>query len=82
MRFFLCEIVARIVAVYLCVDCMRMLRDGYAERKIRAFSPDLVVWLLDWSRQVFQRDTAPAYRRAASTFEGADCKAARLSTRA
>ncbi|MGY8638765.1 hypothetical protein RAD15_40495 [Bradyrhizobium sp. 14AA] len=55
MRFFLCEIVARLVAVYLCVDCGRMLRDGYAERQIRAFSPDL----LDWSRQVFGRDTAP-----------------------
>jgi hypothetical protein len=59
MRFFLYEIVARIVAAYLCVDCFRMLRDGYAERQIRAFSPDLVIWLLDWSRQVFQRDTAP-----------------------
>lgn len=59
MRFFLCEILARIVAIYLCVDCGRMLRDGYKERKIRAFSPDLVIWLLDWSRQVFQRDTAP-----------------------
>ncbi|MEY9136411.1 hypothetical protein ACVIWV_007028 [Bradyrhizobium diazoefficiens] len=59
MRFFLCEIVARIVAIYLCVDCSRMLRDGYTERQIRASSPDLVVCLLDWSRQVFQRDTAP-----------------------
>ncbi|MGY8704394.1 hypothetical protein RAD16_01455 [Bradyrhizobium sp. 18BD] len=59
MRFFLYEVVARIVAVYLCVDCGRMLRDGYTDRKIRAFSPDVVVWLLDWSRQVFQRDTEP-----------------------
>ncbi|QOZ72757.1 hypothetical protein SAMN05192541_101674 [Bradyrhizobium arachidis] len=59
MRFFLCEVVARIVAIYLCVDCGRMLRDGYTEREIRAFSPDLVDWLLDWSRQVVQRDTAP-----------------------
>ena len=59
MRFFLCEVVARIVAIYLCVDCGRMLRDGYTERKIRAFSPDLVDSLLDWSRQVFQRDIAP-----------------------
>lgn len=59
MQFFLCEVVARIVAIYLCVDCGRMLRDGYTERKIRAFSPDLVSGLLDWSRQVFQRDTAP-----------------------
>ncbi|WFU72204.1 hypothetical protein [Bradyrhizobium sp. CB2312] len=59
MRFFLCEVVARIVAAYLCVDCVRMLRDGYTERKMRASSPDLVDWLLDWSRLVFQRDTAP-----------------------
>lgn len=57
--FFLSEVVARIAAIYLCVDCGRMLRDGDSERKIRAFSPDLVNWLLDWSRQVFQRDTAP-----------------------
>lgn len=59
MRFFLCEVVARIVAIYLCVDCVRMLRAGYTEREIRAFSPDLMDWLLDWSRQVVQRDTAP-----------------------
>jgi hypothetical protein len=59
MRFFLCEVVARIVAIYLCVDCGRMLRDGYAQRQIRASSPDFVDWLLDWSRQVIQRDTAP-----------------------
>ncbi|HEV2158421.1 hypothetical protein [Bradyrhizobium sp.] len=59
MRFFLYEVVARLVAIYLCVDCGRMLRDGYTERKIRAFNPDVVAWLLDWSRQVFQRDTAP-----------------------
>ncbi len=34
MQFFLYEIVARIVAIYLCVDCYRKLRNGLVERKI------------------------------------------------
>ncbi|QPF92438.1 hypothetical protein [Bradyrhizobium commune] len=60
MRFFLCEIVARIVAIYLFVDCVQKLRDGYAERKIRSFNHDFLVSLLDWTGQVFERDNAPA----------------------
>ena len=63
MQFFLYEIVARIVAIYLCVDCYRKLRHGLAERKIRSFSTDPVNWILDAfldpSIRVAQRDTAP-----------------------
>jgi hypothetical protein len=42
MQFFLYEIVARIVAIYLCVDCHRKLRNGLVERKIRIFSADFI----------------------------------------
>ena len=62
MRFFLYEIVARIVAIYLCVDCGRTLWHGFIERKIRSFHShtDIVAWLLDCStRPVFHRDAAP-----------------------
>ena len=62
MQFFLYEIVARIVAIYLCVDCGRTLWQGFVERKIKFFHShtDLVDWLLDWSpRPIFHRDTAP-----------------------
>lgn len=64
MRFFLHEIAARALAIYLCVDCIRTLRHGLIERRIMRFSThtDIVNWLLDWSgwsRQVFHRDTAP-----------------------
>jgi hypothetical protein len=34
MQFFLYEIVARIVVIYLCFDCSRRLWYGFAERKI------------------------------------------------
>jgi hypothetical protein len=34
MRFFLYEMVARIVAVYLCVDCIRTVQSCLVERKI------------------------------------------------
>jgi hypothetical protein len=45
MRFFLYEIVARIVAIYLCFDCSRKLRNGLVERKIAYFNDNF----LDWS---------------------------------
>ena len=38
MQFFLYEIVARIVAIYLCVDWSRKLWVGLVERKIAYFS--------------------------------------------
>jgi hypothetical protein len=63
MQFFLYEIVARIVAIYLCVDCYRQLRNGLVERKIRIFSADFINWILDSfldeSIKVVHRDTAP-----------------------
>lgn len=61
MQIFLYEIVARVVAIYLCVDCIRTLRAGLAERKIAWLgSGDLLNLLLDWSpRPVSDRDTAP-----------------------
>ena len=63
MQFFLYEIVARIVAVYLCVDCYRKLRDGFAERKIASYSSDPINWFLDSfldpSIHVAHRDAAP-----------------------
>jgi len=55
MRFFLYEIVARIVAIYLCFDCSRKLRNGLAERKIAYFHGNF----LDWSNWVADRDAAP-----------------------
>jgi hypothetical protein len=48
MRFFLYEIVARIVAIYLCVDCSRKLWYGLVERKIRFFNPDFLNWWSNW----------------------------------
>jgi hypothetical protein len=63
MQFFLYEIVARVVAIYLCVDCYRKLRHGLAERKIASYSSDPINWILeafmDPSIRVTQRDTAP-----------------------
>ena len=63
MQFFLYEVVARIVSVYLCVVCYRTLRDGLAERKITSYSTDLIDSILaafmDPSIRVAHRDTAP-----------------------
>lgn len=55
MQFFLYEIVARVVAIYLCVDCYRKIRDGLVERKIVIFNSDF----LDWSRWISHRDAEP-----------------------
>lgn len=61
MEFFRYQIVARIVAIYLCVDCWRIIRNGLVERKIGYTSNgDLLDWLLfDTSRWVAHRDTTP-----------------------
>jgi hypothetical protein len=59
MQFFLHEVVARIVAAYLCVDCGRDLWRGYVERKIAYYSTDWLDWLLDWSNWVAHRDATP-----------------------
>jgi hypothetical protein len=53
MQFFLYEIVARIVAIYLCVDCSRKLWYGLVERKIAYYRLD---W---WSNLFAHRDAAP-----------------------
>lgn len=55
MQFFLYEIVARVVAIYLCFDCGRKLRHGLLDRKIAYFNPSL----LSWSNWVADRDAAP-----------------------
>ena len=55
MQFFLYEIAARVVAIYLLVDCCRKVRNGLVERKIKSFNSSL----LDWSNWVAHRDTAP-----------------------
>jgi 4-amino-4-deoxy-L-arabinose transferase-like glycosyltransferase len=55
MRFFLYEIVARIVAIYLCFDCSRKPWRGLVERKIAYFNDNI----LDWSNWVADRDAAP-----------------------
>jgi hypothetical protein len=63
MQFFLYEVVARIVSVYLCVVCYRTLRDGLAERKIASYSSDPIDGVLeafmDPSLLVAHRDTTP-----------------------
>lgn len=55
MQFFLYEILARVVAIYLCLDCSRKLWNGYFERKIGYRSADL----LDWSASIAHRDATP-----------------------
>ena len=60
MQFFLYEIVARIVAIYLCFVCFRTLRNALVERKIGYRNTDFLEWLLtDWSNQFVHRDAAP-----------------------
>ena len=60
MQFFLYEIVARIVAFYLCIYCSRKLWYGLLERKIAYWNDDVIDWLLvDWSTVVARRDATP-----------------------
>ena len=65
MQFFLYEVVARIVAIYVGVDCLRKLQSGLVERKITSFlrGTGILDWvaegLLGWPSQVFHRDTTP-----------------------
>ena len=59
MQFFLYEVVARVVAIYIFFDCWGDLRAGLAERKIKIFNPDLLNWILDWSTWIVHRDTQP-----------------------
>ena len=59
MHFFLYQIVARVVAAYLLVTSVRAVRRGLAERKIKSYSTDLILLLLDWSDPTVSRDAAP-----------------------
>jgi hypothetical protein len=58
MQFFLDEIVARVVAIYLFIDCRRIIKDGLAEGKIRSFNPDLLDWSR-WSNSLVYKDVSP-----------------------
>jgi hypothetical protein len=60
LQFFLTEIVARLVAVYLCVDSIQILRRSFAERKIEYVESDWMTWLVrgDW---VADRDATPIF---------------------
>jgi hypothetical protein len=60
MQFFFYEIVARIVAIYFCVDCSRTLWYGLVERKIAYVKDgDFLGWFLDWSNLAAHRDATP-----------------------
>jgi hypothetical protein len=60
MQTFLYEVVARIVAIYLCFDCYQRIRNGLAERKIHYWNDSLVDWLIfDWSNRFAYRDSTP-----------------------
>ena len=55
MQFFLCEIVARVVAIYFCVDAGCKLWNGLFERKAELCDDDI----LDSDPWIFQRDEMP-----------------------
>jgi hypothetical protein len=55
MDFFLYEVVARVVALYLAIDTYRTIQRGLVEGKIKSFNPD---WL-DWITYVNNRKTNP-----------------------
>jgi hypothetical protein len=60
MRFFFYEIVARIVAIYLCYDCGRKLWYGLVEGRINYVRDgDLISWFVDWSNLIAYRDATP-----------------------
>jgi hypothetical protein len=60
MQVFFYEIIARLVAIYLCVDCSRKLWHGLVERQITFFNDDVLDWLISGrSDEVFQRDAKP-----------------------
>jgi len=59
-QFFLYEVVARLVAIYLFFDCWRDVRDGFVERKVRPWNPDLLSIIFDpWADRLAHRDTEP-----------------------
>jgi hypothetical protein len=71
MQFLLYEIVARVVAIYLCVDTGRELWNGFVERKIAPYSLDFLDWFNPWSNRVAHRDASPiAYWAHISVYIG------------
>jgi hypothetical protein len=57
MHFFLTEIVARFVAIYLACDIGRLLWDAYVGRKIAPYSPSLLDRL--YPDRIAHRDVSP-----------------------
>ena len=63
MQFLLYDVVARIVAIYLCLDAGRRLKLGLAERKMtyrRRY--DVLEWLLGWDTdetRLIRKDDTP-----------------------
>jgi hypothetical protein len=56
MSFFLSEILARIIAVYLLLDCGRILWRGFVERKIKLYSFNYLTGATEW---MYHRDAMP-----------------------
>ncbi|MEO6839199.1 MAG: hypothetical protein ABI192_00385 [Bradyrhizobium sp.] len=55
MQSFLYEVVARIVAAYLCFDCYQRISNGLAERKIKCWNDNF----LNWTVRFADRDATP-----------------------
>jgi len=71
MQFFLYEVVARIVAIYLCVDCSRDLWHGLVERKIAYFNSDFLDWCLRGDlAKYYETMRWPGWREELSTVGG------------
>jgi hypothetical protein len=58
-QFFLTGIAARIVAIDLCFDSIRVLQRAYAERKIEHVETDLMNLLMGLRDWTAHRDTMP-----------------------
>jgi len=59
MQFFLDQIVARVVAIYLFFSCGSILWRGLVERKVRYYNGDIGGLLIDWSKVIAYRDATP-----------------------
>ena len=60
MQFFLYEIVARIVAIWVGYSCGRILWNGLTQRKVQYDNDDFLDGLLvDWSKVIADRDRTP-----------------------
>jgi hypothetical protein len=60
MQFFLDQIAARILGLYVFISCGRTLWRGLVERKIDTYNDDWIGgMLIDWSKWINYRDTTP-----------------------